>query len=516
VSRSAYSRALTSSPKKAVGDDDNSSFASFDSDAPEQNITEQFLDHVDDTEMMEQFSLYIQRCEGRDALNQLNLFLEIDAYFLLSEQATIVKETTARGIQRTYFEEESRKHVDLPKHVVDEEGEERPSSRFFQEVQKHILPDLNDIYQEFEAERQEIIKAEEAKKILDQLELKAEEAVKLKKKNKEEKKKKKQAKALTVIEEEKNKKNELDRRTSVAKPSQAQKKKKVFGQTGGVALVTREDRHEWFNITSLYHEPNAKSKIEKFRKYLLHMHEGEGISGLEKDLQFYVEVVRFKDLHNSLDEAAIDKKVEVIVDVFLDSASPPWLQIDIPPEVASAAVQKASQYYSPVKKGRMSSVQLRDYDEKRKEARDSTIFDDAQGRVMKELLPYWAGFLRATALNKNGKERKITTAKVEKQHRLRYENFKKMEVVELPVFIRPPTAVASTQPQVKVGDTVQETKQEEPGEEATEPRTQLHFSISEGHIWKEPKESKKNKKKRESQVDNTLQIPIISTAIKVN
>merc|ERR1712048_1342893 len=125
------------------------------------------------------------------------------------------------------------------------------------------------------------------------------------KKNKEERKKKKQAKALTVIEEEKNKKNELDRRTSVAKPSQAQKKKKIFGQTGGVSLVTREDRHEWFTVTSLYHETNAKSKIEKFRKYLLHMHEGEGISGLEKDLQFYVEVVRFKDLHNSLDEAAI-------------------------------------------------------------------------------------------------------------------------------------------------------------------------------------------------------------------
>merc|ERR1712048_1264709 len=103
--------------------------------------------------------------------------------------------------QRTYFEEESRKHVDLPKHVVDEEGEERPSSRFFQEVQKHILPDLNDIYQEFEAERQEIIKAEEAKKILDQLELKAEEAVKLKKKNKEEKTKRKKIRKTNWIEE---------------------------------------------------------------------------------------------------------------------------------------------------------------------------------------------------------------------------------------------------------------------------------------------------------------------------
>lgn len=126
---------------------------------------------------------------------------------------------------------------------------------------------------------------------------------------------------------------------------------------------------------------------------------------------------------------------------------------------------------------------------------------------------------------KNGKERKITTAKVEKQHRIRYEHFKKMEVMALPVFIRSPSAQPQTAPlppQAKAATAVSvETKSEETAiEEVVEPRTQLHFSISEGHIWKEPTtkgESKKHRRKKSPGLEEKAsQTIIIPTAITVN
>ncbi|KFP07675.1 Regulator of G-protein signaling 22, partial [Calypte anna] len=61
---------------------------------------------------------------------------------------------------------------------------------------------------------------------------------------------------------------------------------------------------------------------------------------LENGVLFWQEVQKYKDLcHSHCDDATVQKKITAIIDCFINSAIPPALQIDIPPQQAKKILE---------------------------------------------------------------------------------------------------------------------------------------------------------------------------------
>ncbi|XP_061632361.1 regulator of G-protein signaling 22 [Phyllopteryx taeniolatus] len=89
---------------------------------------------------------------------------------------------------------------------------------------------------------------------------------------------------------------------------------------------------------------------------------------LENDVLFWLEVQRYKDLcHSHSDEATIQQKISTIIKCFINSSTPPALQIDIPLEQAQHIMEKRHK--------------LGPY-----------IFREAQMSVFSKLLRFWPKF----------------------------------------------------------------------------------------------------------------------------
>nr|XP_061802830.1 regulator of G-protein signaling 22-like [Nerophis lumbriciformis] len=89
---------------------------------------------------------------------------------------------------------------------------------------------------------------------------------------------------------------------------------------------------------------------------------------LENDVRFWLEVQRYKDLcHSHSAQAIIQQKISTIIDCFINSYTPPALQIDISQEQAQHILDKRHR--------------LGPY-----------IFRDAQMSVFRELLRFWPDF----------------------------------------------------------------------------------------------------------------------------
>ncbi|XP_052003090.1 regulator of G-protein signaling 22 [Xyrauchen texanus] len=90
---------------------------------------------------------------------------------------------------------------------------------------------------------------------------------------------------------------------------------------------------------------------------------------LEKDLLFWLEVQRYKDLcHSHCDELMIQRKINIIISCFISSSLPPALQIHIPPDLAERIT---SQW----------------------RALGPYVFREAQVCVLNELLKHWPDFV---------------------------------------------------------------------------------------------------------------------------
>ncbi|XP_019711902.1 regulator of G-protein signaling 22 [Hippocampus comes] len=89
---------------------------------------------------------------------------------------------------------------------------------------------------------------------------------------------------------------------------------------------------------------------------------------LENDVLFWLEVQRYKDLcHSHSDEATVQQKISTIIKCFINSSTPPALQIDIPLEQAQHIMQNRHE--------------LGPY-----------VFREAQMSVFSELLRFWPKF----------------------------------------------------------------------------------------------------------------------------
>ncbi|KAH9492920.1 hypothetical protein Btru_032617 [Bulinus truncatus] len=175
-------------------------------------------------------------------------------------------------------------------------------------------------------------------------------------------------------------------------------KKKATGR----APPTREHKNEFLTTLNQSAMGHLSIPMLYFYKYLLKHGPEDDMPHIDKDLFFYIEVQKFKDCsHNYSDEELLRGKVQSIVDCFLESCYSPSLQIDIPMDLHQKALKAAQRY--------VGSKEI-----------TSTLFDEAQIYIFKELLLYWAGFRRASSRLADLAKRPVL--KYEKMLRRRLEN----------------------------------------------------------------------------------------------
>ncbi|KAL9980558.1 hypothetical protein ACROYT_G009160 [Oculina patagonica] len=129
---------------------------------------------------------------------------------------------------------------------------------------------------------------------------------------------------------------------------------------------------------------------------------------LESNVHFWLEVQKFKDLcHAHAQTALIQRKVQTIVDCFLNSAIAPELQIDIPIEMADKLMERLS--------GRTPS--LHPY-----------VFREAQMTVFRVLFNHWKEFVTHRSKIPEGEDAREHFAEMLRRHRA--DNKSKKEASE--------------------------------------------------------------------------------------
>ncbi|KAK3576327.1 hypothetical protein CHS0354_039734 [Potamilus streckersoni] len=152
----------------------------------------------------------------------------------------------------------------------------------------------------------------------------------------------------------------------------------------------KEDKEEFLKEIKLSSQGDPTLQMLYFYKYLMKYGQEDNMPLIEKDLFFYIEVQKFKDCsHAYSDEELLKKKVQCILDCFLDSITSPSIQVDLNTEVHQKTLRAAQKYL-------LGKEVL------------SNIFDEAQLSVFKELLPYWAGFKKSYSPPEDQNKRPIT------------------------------------------------------------------------------------------------------------
>ncbi|KAJ7390591.1 hypothetical protein OS493_023980 [Desmophyllum pertusum] len=331
--------------KKATDTDDEGS----DSEKKKQSepakaaVIPDFVDVLENKGTVSAFKQYVQNQEGRQSLNQLLMYLEIEQYNAILPAKKMQKTQQATHIYKTYFDLSSRRSVGLPQSLLNQVDGERPTSPVFTEAQQFVLSDVQTYFKSFFKNAQDAAGRREG------------------------------------TPNTPGSFNKGDAFESSQSFLQLYRRRARKTKSTGRSAPSKEDKDNFKKVLQSMHG-RLSIKMEYFRRYLQTHGEPDGFPRLENDLVFYLEVQKFKELFNYMDDVSLNRKVEAIIECFLDSATPPWLQIDIGPELASRIIHKAQVFSSGKKVPR--------------EQKDPGLFDEAQSILFKEMLPYWAGFCK--------------------------------------------------------------------------------------------------------------------------
>jgi len=407
---------FNSKKKKAADSDDEGS----DSDKKKQGepakaaVIPDFVDVLENKGTMSAFKQYVQNMEGRQSLNQLLMYLEIEQYNAILPAKKMQKTQQATHIYKTYFDHSSRRSVGLPQSLLNEVDGERPTSPVFTEAQQFVLNDVQTYFKSFFKHAQDAAGGHEG---------------------------------TPNTPGSFNKGDTFETSQSFL---QLYRRRARKAKSTGRSPPTKDDKDNFKKVLQSMHGL-LPVKMEYFRRYLQAHGEPDGFPHLENDLVFYLEVQKFRELFNYMDDVSLNRKVEAISECFLDSATPPALQIDIGPELASRIIHKAQVFSSGKKIPR--------------EQKDPGLFDEAQSLLFKEMLPYWAGFCKQYTEPADEGKVKFPPTKQEKLLQKRYAEFLKYPAVTKAITL--PLMLPSTHGQSK---------------------SELTFSVSDGMKWKESKD----------------------------
>ncbi|CAH3180537.1 unnamed protein product [Porites lobata] len=403
------------SKKKKSADSDEGSEAENKKQAePVKPTAPDFVDVIENKGTMSSFKQYVQNMEGRQALNQLLMYLDIEQYNAILPAKKMQKTQQATLIYKTYFDPSSRRSVGLPQALLNQVEGERPTSPMFIEAQQFVLSDVQAYFKSFFKHAQEAGGRREG------------------------------------TPNTPGSFNKADTFESSQSFLQFYRRRTRKTKSTGRSAPTKEDKDNFKKVLQSVHG-RLSIKMEYFRRYLQTHGEPDGFPRLENDLLFYLEVQKFKELFNYMDDVSLNRKVEAIIECFLDSATPPWLQIDIGPELASRIIHKAQVFSSGKKIPR--------------EQKEPGLFDEAQSILFKEMLPYWAGFCKQYTQPEDVNKVKLPPTKQEKLLQKRYAEFLKYPAVTKTIIL--PNVPPSTHGQLK---------------------SELSFSVSDGMKWKEIKD----------------------------
>jgi hypothetical protein len=140
----------------------------------------------------------------------------------------------------------------------------------------------------------------------------------------------------------------------------------------GKMAVSKEDRNEFLKLLIEWSIGRIDMKFYSFYAHLSEHGKKDGLPFLDKDLLFCIDSIRIKEIHG---DEVVKQKGQLILDWYLDSVIPPTIQIDINHD----AHQKLIRSIGRILQNAHSTS-------------DFQPFDDVRAQLVKEMLPYWAGF----------------------------------------------------------------------------------------------------------------------------
>ncbi|CAH8473879.1 unnamed protein product [Schistosoma turkestanicum] len=167
----------------------------------------------------------------------------------------------------------------------------------------------------------------------------------------------------------------------------AQRKQKFFIRM----KPTLEDKEELMKLLKrAAFQPPLDFKLILFYQYLVDYGSNENCPMIDQDLIFHIEVLRFEELHRGhVEHSLIRKKVQCILQTFLESVFPPQIQISLSNEVIHRLVgriHRQTDYKGPI---------------------SLNLFDEAIRLTFNEILPFWAGFKKNILHKSSSKQSQI-------------------------------------------------------------------------------------------------------------
>ncbi|KAK3093892.1 hypothetical protein FSP39_021520 [Pinctada imbricata] len=372
--RAAYRRVREAKQKKDPDKEDEEDME-FDIDGEKRpsKPPPPFTDMIHNKQIMTNYKKHLLESEDKERLNMVSLYNDIENYLNLgnSKSDTKKKDSQAHFIYKTYYDGQGKKHMMFSDKIKGKISD-RPKTAVLKDMQNYIVPRIEESFKIYLTEKA-------AENGMDPREFAG----------------------LSQAE--------LSLRMGTDAGLMGTWKKGRKGKTGR-AQPTKEDKTEFLEALRKSAAGHLTLPMLYFYKYLLKHGEEDGSPLIDKDLFFYIEVQKFKDANHAYsDDELLRKKVQAIMECFLESVTSPTLQIDVTAQLHEKTLRGAQRYLA---------------------GKDiiASIFDEAQLGVFKELLPYWAGFKRTFQQPEDPNKRPVT--KYQKMLRKRLDMIENYEVPE--------------------------------------------------------------------------------------
>ncbi|XP_071509749.1 uncharacterized protein [Diadema antillarum] len=308
--------------------------------------------------IMNLFRTFAQDFESKDINNMIQMYFDIDIFFRIPENLVEKRMTLSKQIYGNYFDPNSRRSINMSREVLARQSTEgeRLSSKTMDMALKSVLPNIEEAFSNFWASHMESMDE--------------------------------QGGGMGGGGGGGGGGDRIEGTANTGRTESTQsmvlaykRRRRGKGPQSGQQMPTSQDKNE-FHATLIKSARGVPShKLMYFHRYLMEYNDKEGgAQFLDKDLVFYLEAQRFKEAcHTNTDNFLLKRKVEVILDCFIDSPlTTSGVLIDITTELGSRILKKADAY-------------LKDTG---KDPHNPNFFDDAQYSVFKEMLPYWAAFTK--------------------------------------------------------------------------------------------------------------------------
>ncbi|XP_076099179.1 uncharacterized protein LOC143068768 isoform X14 [Mytilus galloprovincialis] len=396
--RNAYRRVREAKKKKGSAEQKEDGEEELDGDTENKSPKPPppFSEMVDNRSIMKAFKKHLQEADDKERFFMIQLFHDVEKYLSYGGNKSVAKKKDAQAtlIYKTYADSHGKKKITFNE-KLQSKFSERPKTPTLKEMQHYILPKIDEVFKPYIQDKA----AENGMEPREFLNLsQAELSLRL-------------DTNLAVPNWKKGRKGKHDEIEEFLNYPSSN-----FNKTGR-GHPTKEDKDEFNKGLKQAAAGNMTLQMLYFYKYLLKHGEDDG-KDKDKDFFFYIESLKFKECSQPYaDEELLRRKVQSILDCFLESAITPTLQIDISSACCEKTLKAAQKYLAG------------------KEVVPS-IFDEAMVQVYPDLLGYWAGFKKTFTPPEDPNKRPIT-----KYQKLLKSRLEKIDGFQLPSQVFPLPAI---------------------------------------------------------------------------